>query len=413
MTTDWRPTAEMGTLRLRAEILARIRAFFDDRGVLEVETPLLASAPVTDLHLAALSTRYRGPGADDGRELWLQTSPEFAMKRLLAAGSGPVYQLCKAFRDGEAGSRHNPEFTILEWYRPGWNHHRLMDEVEELLCTVLDRRSGTPPLDSRVTTHDLTPSRPHAPTPSGSGNPRSSGERVRPRSQSEIGSDRRQARVWSWCAERTYSGSGSERIPQPEDGVRSSRPQAREPGHAERLTYAEAFQRHVGIAPHTAKVTELIAVARDRIGSTVPDLGEDHDGWLDLLMSHLVEPQLGRGATTFLFDYPASQAALARVRPGNPPVAERFEAWIEGVELANGYHELTDPEEQRSRFEHDLAARHARGLPEVPIDERFLAAVEHGLPDCAGVALGIDRLVMLAAGAKRIDEVIAFPVDRA
>jgi lysyl-tRNA synthetase class 2 len=354
MTTDWHPTAEIETLRLRAEILARIRAFFDDRGVLEVETPLLASAPVTDLHLAALSTRYRGPGADDGRELWLQTSPEFAMKRLLAAGSGPIYQLCKAFRDGEAGSRHNPEFTLLEWYRPGWDHHRLMDEVGDLFRNVL----GAP-----------------------NQHPRSGRQSCR----------------------RVLQGPPQSRDLQP--ATRTS--------HLEKLTYAEAFQRHVGIDPHAAKTTELIAVARDRIGGAVPDLGDDRDGWLDLLMSHLVEPQLGRGTPTFIFDYPASQAALARVRPGNPPVAERFEAWIEGVELANGYHELNDAAEQLRRFEVDLAARRARRLPNVPIDERFLAAVEHGLPDCAGVALGVDRLVMLAAGVERIDEVISFPVDRA
>ncbi len=317
----------MENLRIRADVLANIRAFFAERGVLEVETPLLASAPVTDLHLAALSTRYRGPGADGGRELWLQTSPEFAMKRLLAAGSGPVYQLCKAFRDGEAGSRHNPEFTMLEWYRPGWDHH-LMDEVGELLSTVID-------------------------------------------------------------------------IPSHRDGK------------TEKLTYSEAFQRHAGIDPHAAKTGELAARAHELLGDTIPDLGDDRDSWLELLLSHIVEPQLGRIGPTFVYDFPASQAALAKIRPGDPPVAERFEAWVEGIELANGYHELTDPAEQRHRFETDLDARRARGLADVPVDHHLLAAMEHGLPDCAGVAIGVDRMVMLAAGAERIQDVIAFPIDRA
>ncbi|HSL17494.1 MAG TPA: elongation factor P--(R)-beta-lysine ligase [Methylomirabilota bacterium] len=323
MATDWRPTASLETLRLRAEILGAIRSFFAGRGILEVETPLLAAAPVTDLHLAALSCRYRGPGHDEGLRLWLQTSPEFAMKRLLAAGSGPIYALDKAFRDGEAGSRHNPEFTLLEWYRPGWDHHRLMDEVEDLLTVVL--------------------------------------------------------------------GSSD----------------------AERLTYAEAFRRHAGVDPFHDPVAALAARAADLLGHTPPDLGDDRDAWLELLLSHAVEPRIGRGGPTFVYDFPASQAALARVRPGDPPVAERFELFLEGVELANGYHELGDPAEQRRRFEADLAERRARGLPEVPVDERLLAALAHGLPDCAGVALGVDRLVMLAAGATRIDQVITFPVDRA
>jgi lysyl-tRNA synthetase class 2 len=311
----------MEVLRLRARILATIRGFFSDRGVLEVETPLLAAAPATDLHLHALATRYRGPGADDGRVLYLQTSPEFAMKRLLAAGSGPIYQLCRAFRDGEAGARHNPEFTILEWYRPGWDHHRLMDEVEELLQAVLD----------------TTPS--------------------------------------------------------------------------ERLTYAEAFVRYAGLDPLGAPNAEL--------GQRVETLGVAdpralrRDDLLDLILTHEIEPKLGVGRPTFIHDYPASQAALARVRGGEPPLAERFEAFVDGVELANGYHELVDADEQRRRFESDLEARRVAGLPEVPMDERLLAALEHGLPRCAGVALGVDRLVMLAAGTRDISRVIAFPTDRA
>jgi len=318
---DWRPTASLEMLRLRAEVLAAIRAFFADRGVLEVETPLLASAPVTDLHLQALSCRYRGPGADQGRKLYLQTSPEFAMKRLLAAGTGAVYQICKAVRDGEAGGMHNPEFTILEWYRPGWNHHRLMDEVDELLQLVLGTRPG------------------------------------------------------------------------------------------DRLTYATIFERHASVDVFSANDEELVSRA-ETLGVTQPNaLGRDD--LLNLLLTHVVEPQLGRGRPTFVHDYPASQASLSRIRPGDPPVAERFEVFSEGIELANGYHELTDPVEQRQRFEADIAARRAAGLPEVPIDERLLSAIEHGLPDCAGVALGVDRLLMVVARTREISDVLAFPIDRA
>jgi lysyl-tRNA synthetase class 2 len=318
---DWRPTASVDALRFRAGILAIIREFFAEREVLEVETPLLASAPVTDVHLHALKTRYRGPGADDGIELFLQTSPEFAMKRLLAAGSGPIFQICKAVRDGEAGRRHNPEFTILEWYRPGWDHHRLMDEVDELLGTVLGTASG------------------------------------------------------------------------------------------ERLTYAEAFFRYAEVDPHHEREETL----RQRVGELgVPSADElGRDDLLDLVLTHVIETKLGHCQPTYIHDYPASQAALARVRPGDPPLAERFEVFVEGLELANGYHELTDATAQRRRFEADLEARREAGLPVVPIDEHLLAALDHGLPDCAGVALGFDRLVMLAMGTREISDVLAFPIDRA
>ncbi len=319
---DWQPTASWRNLRRRAEILAEIRGFFAARGVLEVETPLLSAAAVTDLHLHSLATDL------DGRTLYLQTSPELAMKRLLAAGSGPIYQISKAFRGGgEVGRRHNPEFTLLEWYRPGFDHHALMDEMDELLEQIL----GVPA--------------------------------------------------------------------------------------AERLTYGELFERHVGLDPHRAGVAELRRAAAEH--GLDPGLGTaDRDDWLHLLVGCVLEPRLGRGRPTFVHDYPASQAALARVRPGNPPVAERFEVYVEGVELANGFHELTDPIEQRRRFDADLEARRAAGregsgLPAVPIDERLLAALEAGLPDCAGVALGVDRLAMVALGAESLDEVMAMPIDRA
>jgi|CXWL01.1.fsa_nt_gi lysyl-tRNA synthetase class 2 len=320
--TSWRPTASWSALRVRAELLARIREFFAQRGVLEVETPILAAAPVTDPRLASFSTSFQGPGAPRGRRLYLQTSPEFAMKRLLAAGSGPIYQLGKAFRDGEAGRRHNPEFTILEWYRPGFDHHQLMDEMDALLASTL----GAAP--------------------------------------------------------------------------------------AERLTYRDALLLHAGVNPLGAPVDDLREAASRTLGS-IPELGDDRDAWLDLLVSLVVEPHLGRGRPTFVYDYPASQAALARLRPDDRRVAERFEVYVDGLELANGFHELGDATEQRRRFELDLARRRAEGLPEVPLDENLLAALAHGLPPCAGVALGFDRLVMVALGVASLAEVIAFPWDRA
>lgn len=320
---EWRPTATLENLRLRARVLAVIRAFFAERGVLEVETPILSCATATDPHLDSLATRYTGPGAAAGQTLYLQTSPEFAMKRLLAAGSGPIYQLAKVFRNGESGRRHNPEFTLLEWYRPGFDPKALMDEVDALVASVL----GTPA--------------------------------------------------------------------------------------AERLSYAEAFIRYAGIDPHAAATAELQRIASvENFSESLSLSGDDNDGWLDLLLTHLVEPHLGRERPAFIFDYPPSQAALARIRSGNPSVAERFELYIDGIELGNGYHELGDAHEQRRRFEADRARRRNAGLPDAPVDERLLAALEHGLPGCSGVALGVDRLIMIAARARTIDEVMAFPLAR-
>lgn len=300
-----------------------MRVFFAERGVMEVETPLLSRTTASDPHLASLECLVEHPGAGTDRRFFLQTSPELAMKRLLAAESGPIYQISKAFRDGEAGRLHNPEFTILEWYRPGFDHHRLMDEVDALLGAVL----GLPP--------------------------------------------------------------------------------------GERLTYGEAMRRFADIDAHTASTATLRRSVQSAIENP-PDLDpDDRDGWLDLLLTHIVEPCLGQGRPTFVHDYPASQAALARIRPGTPPMAERFEVWVKGVELANGYHELTEAEEQRRRFDLDNKRRAALGRAEVPVDERLLAALEHGLPNCAGVALGFDRLVMLIAGADKLADVMAFPIGRA
>lgn len=322
MTAAWRPTASPSTLRLRASLLARVRAFFAARDVLEVETPILAQATVTDVHLASLETRIAGrPGP-----YYLQTSPEYAMKRLLAAGCGDVYQVAKVFRDGESGGRHNPEFTLVEWYRLGFGDRALMDEVAALL-------------------HDLL------------------GDRL----------------------------------------VRAP----------EYVTYREALRQATGLDPYTAPAADLHAYASARLGHVPPELARDRDGCLDLLMGALVGPALGADRITLVHDYPASQAALARLLPGEPPVAARFEAYVGGLELCNGFHELTDAGEQRRRFEADRAQRAARGLPCPPSDERLLSALAHGLPDCAGVALGFDRVVMLAAGVHEIREVLAFAVEDA
>ncbi|HYA37261.1 MAG TPA: EF-P lysine aminoacylase EpmA [Candidatus Methylomirabilis sp.] len=326
---DWQPTAALDILKLRARILERIRAFFFERGVLEVETPILSSAATTDPALASLSTRYTGPLFPHGQTLYLHTSPEFPMKRLLAAGAGSIYQICKVFRDGESGRLHNPEFTMLEWYRVGFDHHRLMDETGELVMQLL-------------------------------------------------------------------ASSLSLQAP-------------------EKLTYREAFIRHASLDPHRATAEEFARAARDH-HIDVPRRLRGHDdlaAWRDLLLTHLVEPGLGQGRLTFIHDYPAAQASLARVQPGDPPLAARFELYLNGVELANGFHELADANEQRTRFERQLHARTVAGLSAVPMDAHLLAALTHGMPDCAGVALGIDRLVMLAAGARSIAEVIPFPIDRA
>ena len=313
MTTDWRPTASLETLRLRADIIGRVRAFFASRGMLEVETPLLGRHTVTDPHIESIGI---------GRS-YLQTSPEYAMKRLLAAGSGPIFQICKAFRAEESGSRHNPEFTMLEWYRPGFDHDQLMDEVDAMLQEVVSAAA------------------------------------------------------------------------------------------AERETYEALYQRHVGANPHRADAAEL-ARAAEACGVTVAEgLGLSRDDWLNLLMAQVIEPQLGAEAPVFVYDYPADLAALAKIRPGEPPVAERFEVYFRGTELANGYHELTGAREQRERFERDNETRRALGYDEIEPDERLLAALESGVPASAGVALGLDRLILIATGARTLADVLSFPSDLA
>ena len=304
-------------------MLADLRRYFADAGVLEVETPLACSSAGTDPALQPLLARYQGPCFPHGTELYLQTSPEFAMKRLLAAGTGAIYQICKAFRDGEAGRLHNPEFSILEWYRPGYTVDQLMAEVATVARVALGRT-------------DLA---------------------------------------------------------------------------VEQHRYAELFAAAFGVDVFDSSAQQLRALAlrHNVLGAESMELARD--GWLDLLMSHLIQPGLGRHGLCFVTDYPASQAALARLNPDRRTAA-RFELFLAGVELANGFHELTETEEQAARFEADNCRRRAQGLRSIRVDRRLLGAMQHGLPDCAGVAVGLDRLLMLRLGASDLDSVLSFSLQR-
>ncbi len=316
--SNWKPTASIATLELRAAMLRAAREYFVATRALEVETPALSAAAVSDVHLASVTARACNQAC------FLHTSPEYAMKRLLAAGCGDIWQICKVYRDDESGRWHNPEFTLIEWYRVGIDHHSLMSDVERLIGAML--------------------------------------------------------------------------------------PPAKQFDRAERLSYREAVQLHAGVDAFVDPTAVLVA-RLESAGIEVPrNMGDERDACLDLIMSTLVGPALGRERLTFIYDYPASQAALAKVRG---PVASRFEAYLDGIELANGFHELADADEQRARFEQDQRERAKRGLPVNPGDERFLAALEHGLPECSGVALGFDRLVMCATDARHLDEVLTFPFERA
>jgi elongation factor P--(R)-beta-lysine ligase len=322
---SWRPTATRATLELRATLLAHARRFFADRGVLEVETPVVVNAAVTDTHIHSARVLFAQTAA--ATPYFLHTSPEYAMKRLLAAGSGDIYQICHVVRGLERGRQHNAEFTLVEWYRTGFSLDQLMGEVDALVRHLLGDVSFT------------------------------------------ISS--------------------------------------------ERLTYRDAFLRELQLDPFTASLPELAGVARTIGFEQAPVSVEQRDELLELIMGAIVGPRLGHNALTFVHGYPASQAALARLDPQDPRAALRFELYCKGMELANGFQELASATEQRIRFERDNEERRRLGLPCFGIDERLLAALEAGLPECAGVALGFDRTVMLAAGAAHIDEVMAFPTERA
>ena len=306
----------------RAQMLTQIRQFFAERQVLEVQTPLMSKAGNTDVFVPSISTNVTVQ--DKPQTHYLHTSPEFAMKRMLASWKVAIYQICPVFRDNEVGSRHNSEFTMLEWYRPGFDLEALAAELSDLLTTVYGQSQNL-----------------------------------------------------------TY------------------------------YSYSKAFIDYVGIHPLTASL-EIIKAAAEKNALGGLDLGEDRQGWLDVLFSHLVEPNLGYQSPTLITDYPPATAALAKVETdeqGNE-VAKRFELYINGIEIANAYDELADGAALQARFEADNEERARRGLPIMPIDERLVAACDH-LPACSGIALGIDRLLMVVTGAKSIDEVIGFGIGRA
>lgn len=334
---DWRPSASPELIKLRADTLRNIRAFFDAKKILEVDTPILSSATIPDPFIESFHTRYIPLTQVMQRDnYYLQTSPEFPMKRLLASGIGSIYQISKVFRQGESGPRHNPEFTLLEWYRDGWNHHQLMQEICELLHALL-----------------------------------------------------------------------------------SSHVELAEPQF---ITYGAAFQESLGINPHSASQETLIACAENLGLDNVLDKDDDRDRFLELLFSHAIEANLGKSkdendivkpCICFLYHYPASQASLAKTRQEHGhAIAERFEVFIDGMELGNGFHELNDANEQRKRFQVDNQFRIQAGQSVIPMDEYFLAAVD-SLPDCAGVAIGIERLLMVLSQSQHINDVITFPFERA
>ena len=321
---DWRPNADFDALRLRARLNATVRDFFAARDVIEVETPVLSRAGNTDPNIASFSLQFSGRTDGAPRTRWLRTSPEYPLKRLLAAGFGDCYELGRVFRDGEAGGRHNPEFTMLEWYRLGWDHRRLAREVAELVNAALalvDRSASLVEVD-----------------------------------------------------------------------------------------YHTLYRRELGVDPASASEDELRAALGDVV---IDPSGLTRDDWLDLLMTHRLQPSFPTDQMLAVYDYPASQCALARVRPGVPPVAERFELYLGSLEVANGYHELADAGEQRARFAHDHARRQAQDQPLPPLDEALLQALAAGFPACAGVALGVDRLMMALLGTGRIADVLAFDFARA
>jgi len=323
MENDWRPSISAKNLKRRAQLLADVRLFFAQKGVLEVETPILSPAAPTAPYLDSFESNYIPLGTNEKLAYYLQTSPEFAMKRLLAAETGSIYQIAKAFRNGERGRLHSPEFTMLEWYRPELAFTELMDEVAELVSSV---------------------------------------------------------------------GGFSKAI---------------------RLSYASVFEQYLEIDIFTCSDQQLKLIGLDKMSSLVPDIVLDRDGWLELLMSEVIEPKLVTfDRPVIVYDFPASQAQLAKIHIDEQgrEVAARFEFYAGGLELANGYDELLDADELRRRFEQDNQQRLALGKPEVPFDKHLLSAMASGLPQCVGVALGLDRLLMAILGEENINQVL-FKLD--
>lgn len=316
--TLWQPSAPIKNLLARAKIIADIREFFTDRGLLEVETPVLSEFGVTDLHLSTFNTEFIAPFGELSKTLWLSTS-RISHETFTGCWQWANFQISKVFRNEEAGNRHNPEFTMLEWYRPYFDMYRLMNEVDDLLQQILDCKP------------------------------------------------------------------------------------------AETLSYQFVFQEYVGLDPLSATRQELVEAARKH--HFMADENEDRDTLLQFLFSEVVEPNIGQEAPVAVYHFPSSQAALAQLSPEDSRVAERFEFYYKGLELANGFHELTDAREQQHRFEQDNRLREKAGLPQHEIDHRFLAALQAGIPNTSGVALGVDRLIMIALGAKSIKEVISFSVE--
>ena len=332
---QWKPSCSVDALKARADVYSSIRAFFYARDVMEVDTPILSRSAATDPFLESISASLKVNQGQKSQSYFLHTSPEFPMKRLLAAGSGSIYQICKTFRNAETGSRHNPEFTMLEWYRLRFSLADLMGEVEALVSHVLDQPFET----------------------------------------------------------------------------------------FQKISYRDAFEEHLGINPFTVSDDELVKLAEQKAGfiaSPTDALLLSRDDYLNALLSICIEPNLGKSNNdrlkpTFLYAYPPSQASLAKLKcdDNGELVAERFELYIKGLEIANGYYELTDAIEQRCRFDEDNRQRVQLGLPVIAYDENFLDALVEGMPDCSGVALGIDRLFMIKLKARNIEEVVSFPISRA
>ena len=395
MPFEFAPSASPETLRQRAALLSFTRRFFEQHGYLEVETPLLSPDIVVDTHLEPFSTRFRpDPTSGRGTELFLQTSPEFSLKRLLTAGVGPVFEVFRAFRNGEAGMRHNPEFSLIEWYRPGDTHHDQMAFTEEFVRGVFREAARFP-----------------SGSPSRSPSPLGLGVRGKGCDHGHIDHFTGPSASQEQRPQEARESSGHPLTPGPSPREEGKRMVLNIDEPFERLTYDEAFARFAGTKVQHLPVAALADLAGSGGVSVPAGFAIDEsarDEWLNLLLAELVEPHLGRDRPAFLYDYPASQAALAVIRHDDPPVAERFELYIDGIELCNGYHELLDANELRCRNTEQNAKRAALGLRTLPADSRLLAAMDHGLPACSGVALGFDRLLMVVLDKSSIGDVRAF-----